>query len=132
MNEIKSSKASDLLIAHGGNVDCVLEAHILTQKEFDEQIKDYIFLLTAQIKDLTRLIEEMSGVHQTILLPSTGASSNSSAAGKSSDTCIKCNESITIFLIHVNIVYQYAITALIILSPIIINMATCSTSVLYQ
>ena len=86
MSEGNSSEANPIIIAHENKSDKECETHILTQEEFDEQIRDYIAHLTRQLEDLTRLIQGMSFAHRPNLSPSAVTSGSSSAAGSSLDS----------------------------------------------
>ena len=57
MKKSNSSETSPIMSAHENNVRNDSEARILTHKEVDEQIRNYIAPLTTQAEDLTWLTQ---------------------------------------------------------------------------
>ena len=60
MSEDKNSESNPIMSAKKIKTDSESGARILTQKEVDEQVKNYVASLTKQLEDLTRLIQGMS------------------------------------------------------------------------
>ena len=56
LSENDSLETNTLLGARGSNTDFGSQTRILTQKEVEEQIKNYITFVTMQLEDLTWLI----------------------------------------------------------------------------
>ena len=80
MNETIGWETSNLLTAHRDNTDTEMKARILTQDEFDKQIKTYITPFAKHSKDWTQLIQGMSVVHRQNFSSRAIISANSSAA----------------------------------------------------
>ena len=79
--------------AHESNTDNDSETCTLTQEVVHELIGNYIAHFTRQLKDLTRLIEEISTAHPPNLCPRTRSGTTSSAGGPVPDTHC-CNVSL--------------------------------------
>ena len=83
MTEMKTSDDNDFQNANRS--DSESEPHIMTQEAMDEQIKNYIAVLTKLQNDLTRLTQGMSRTHQVKLPLMVNTSASFSAADTSSD-----------------------------------------------
>ena len=69
MTEINKSQNNELQNGHRLISDSISDLLILRQEAVGEQIKNYIALLTKQLKELTRLIPGMSHAHQVNFPP---------------------------------------------------------------
>ena len=88
MSENDGSQTNALPKTNASNAAFASETGILTQKEVDEQITNYIAPMTRQLENLTRLILDMSTAHRKNLSPRAGTSGNSSTAGPSPNLVI--------------------------------------------
>ena len=76
MSESKSSEINPIMSAHENYVRKKSEARILTQEKIDEQIKNYIALLTRRLEDLIWLIQRMSTAHRPNFFARAGVSAD--------------------------------------------------------
>ena len=88
MSENKSSETNYFMSAHGNNTGNKSETRILFQEEVDEQIRNYIALLTRQPEVLTRLSQGMSTAHRPNLSPRVGTSASPCTTDPSFDSTI--------------------------------------------
>ena len=65
ITEINNTENNDLQNAPVINSDSESETHMLTQEAINEQIKNYVALLTEQLQDLTQVME---GITQALLV----------------------------------------------------------------
>ena len=78
--ETDSSGSNDPMNAHESNTDSESQVRMLTQKEADDEIENYVSPLAKQLENLTQLIQDTLSVHRQNFSPRAGTSANASAA----------------------------------------------------